>query len=152
MPSWKPKTPLVTQVHHWRTIANVNERKSTPTEMFAFVHIYDAIWWCEVYVYYIRYRKSWMIKWFFFDCPCWSVKSRESMSLLSLSPAFSNSSARNRSSPPKLTQRLVPSPDSWSFPSFQGPGVWPNFWHPQWLFPEKILLQSIQSYSKVPIM
>ena len=32
-----------------------------------------------------------------------------------LSPAaFSNSSARRRSSPPKLTQRLVPSPDSWS--------------------------------------
>ena len=94
-----------------------NERKPTPTEIFAFVHIYDAIWWYE------DLKAEWLYyKWLSFDCPCWSVKSCESMSLLSLSPAFSNSSARNRSSPPKLTQRLVPSPDSLVLPKFS-PGA-----------------------------
>ena len=90
----------------------------------------------------ILYLKAeWLYyKWLSFDCPCWSVKSCESMSLLSLSPAFSNSSARNRSSPPKLTQRLVPSPDSWSFPKFSpGLGVLAQLLAPTMTISRKIL-------------
>ena len=57
------------------------------------------------------------------ECLPWLTSNLGALSLVppvtrkrhKLSPAaFSSSSARRRSSPPKLTQRLVPSPDSWS--------------------------------------